>query len=120
MHFTDTHEWINLDGDIGTVGITDYAQKELGDIVYIELPTIGAAVKASQEAVALESTKAAADVYSPVSGTIVEVNNKLAEQTELVNNAPEGEGWLFKVKLKDLQELNALMDTSTYHNKFKK
>lgn len=120
MKFTDTHEWISINGDIGTVGITDYAQKELGDIVYVELPNIGAAVKALQEAVVLESTKAAADVYSPVSGTIVEVNQKLADASELVNTAPEDDGWLFKVKLSDLKELNALMDKDTYRSKFKK
>ena len=120
MKFTDTHEWINVTGDIGTVGITDYAQQELGDIVYVELPNVGAAVKALQEAVVLESTKAAADVYSPVSGTIVEVNKKLNEATELVNSAPEDEGWLFKVRLNDLKELNSLMDKETYRSKFKK
>lgn len=109
--YTDTHEWIEINNTIGTVGITEYAQKELGDIVFVELPKVGKTVKAKEEAVVLESTKAAADVYSPVSGTIVEVNTKLTEASELVNQSPEGKGWLYKIELSHPDELVALSDS---------
>lgn len=112
--FTETHEWIAIEGDIGTVGITHHAQSELGDIVYVELPEVGKKVAANQEAAVLESTKAAADVYSPVSGVIVAVNKVLSDQSELVNSSAEGEGWLFKVKLDNPSELNSLLDESAY------
>ena len=117
MKFTETHEWIEVKDGIGTVGVTTYAQKELGDIVYVELPAIGKDVKQGQEAVVLESTKAAADVYSPVSGKIVEVNNALKEASELVNNLPEKEGWLFKLTLSNPSELDTLMDKDSYLGK---
>lgn len=119
MKFTETHEWIDVQGDIGTVGITDYAQKELGDVVYVELPKVGKSVKAAEEAVVLESTKAAADVYSPVSGTIVEVNQTLEQTAELVNRSAQGEGWLFKIKLSHPQELDALLDATAYRERLK-
>src|SRR5688500_16653619 len=106
MKFTESHEWIEVHSNVGVVGITDYAQKELDDIVYIELPKVGKHVKAGEEAAVLESTKAAADVYSPVSGTIIEVNQSLVTASELVNRSPEKEGWLFKIKLSDPQELD--------------
>lgn len=114
MKFTKSHEWVEIKDDLGTVGVTKHAQKELGDIVYVELPQVGKEVKASQEAAVLESTKAAADVYSPVSGSIVEVNSKLKDQPELINQAAEGEGWLFKIRLKDFSELDKLMDQKAY------
>lgn len=117
MKFTETHEWIEVAEGIGTVGVTDYAQHELGDIVFVELPKIGKQVKAQEEAVVLESTKAAADVYSPLSGTVVEVNPRLVQNSELINQSPEKEGWLFKIKLTDPQELNLLMDEPTYRAK---
>ncbi|MEI8364911.1 MAG: glycine cleavage system protein GcvH [Parachlamydiaceae bacterium] len=116
MKFTDTHEWINVHDGIGTVGITKYAQKELGDIVYVELPKVGSPVKKGQAAVVLESTKAAADVYSPVSGKIIEVNLSLNSASELVNSSPEKEGWLFKLSLSDPLEFDALMDKETYQS----
>lgn len=114
MKYTETHEWIEVNGNIGTVGITDYAQHELGEIVYVELPEVGKGVDAGDEVVVLESTKAAADVYSPVSGVITEVNHKLSETSELVNQSPTGQGWLFKIKLVNPKELDELMDEKAY------
>lgn len=117
MKYTDSHEWIETNDGIGTVGVSEHAQKELGDIVYVELPQVGKTVKAGQEAAVLESTKAAADVYSPVSGTIVEVNNNLSSDSGLVNQSPEANGWIFKVKLSAPHEVDALMDKGTYLQK---
>lgn len=114
MKFTESHEWIKADGDIGIVGVTNYAQKELGDIVYVELPEVGKNVKAGEEAAVLESTKAAADIYTPVSGTIIEVNQSLKEASELINRSPEQEGWIFKIHLSNIQELDSLMDFAAY------
>lgn len=111
MKYTETHEWIDTKEGIGTVGVTDFAQKELGDIVYVELPKVGKQVKAGEEIAVLESTKAAADIYSPVSGTIVEINQSLTNNSELVNKSPENEGWIFKIKLNAPAELNNLKDT---------
>lgn len=117
MKFTDSHEWIHQKDNVGTVGVSNHAQKELGDIVYVELPQVGKQVKAGQEAAVLESTKAAADVYSPVSGTIVEVNTLLNADSGLVNQSPENEGWLFKVELSAPEELSKLMDKDAYTKK---
>jgi glycine cleavage system H protein len=117
MKFTDTHEWIEVDNGVGTVGVSDHAQKELGDIVYVELPQVGKEVKAGQEAAVLESTKAAADVYSPASGVITEVNNALTNSSELVNRSPQKEGWIYKIKLTNSSELDALQDEATYLTK---
>jgi glycine cleavage system H protein len=114
MKYTKTHEWVQNDGDVAMVGVTNYAQHQLGDIVYVELPTIGKIVKAGEEAAVLESTKAAADVYSPVSGEITEVNTALNTQAELVNASPELKGWLFKVRLSNLKELESMMTESDY------
>lgn len=118
MKFTETHEWIEVNDGVGTVGISNYAQKELGDIVYVELPQVGKTIKAGEEAAVLESTKAAADVYAPVSGKIVEVNTTLTSASETVNKSPEKMGWLFKIKLDSLQELDKLMDAKDYQTKF--
>lgn len=117
---TETHEWIAVEGNIGTVGITNYAQKELGDVVYVELPKIGKSVNAGQEAVVLESTKAAADVYSPVTGTILEVNQELAADSGLINQSPEQRGWLFKLRIADLAELKSLIDKDDYDKQHEK
>lgn len=114
MKYTESHEWIDVKNGVGTVGVTHFAQKELGDIVYVELPKVGKDVKAGEEAVVLESTKAAADVYSPVSGVILEVNTALSQASEKVNLSPENEGWLFKIKLSHPNELDALMNAETY------
>jgi len=117
MKFTKTHEWVEKNGDIGTVGVTHYAQNQLGDVVYVELPILQRTVKAGEEVAVLESTKAAADVYSPVSGIIVEVNHALTSRAELVNSSPENEGWLYKIQLSHPEELNEMMDIATYHSK---
>ena len=99
MKYTESHEWIESSDETATIGITQHAQSQLGDIVYVELPKLGVAVKAGEEVAVLESTKAAADVYSPVSGNIVEVNTLLTNASELVNNFPEKDGWLYKLSL---------------------
>jgi glycine cleavage system H protein len=114
MKFTESHEWIKVEQGIGTVGITDVAQKELGEVVYVELPTIGKQVKAGQEIAVLESTKAAADIYSPVTGEIVEINQKLVDFVQDINRSAEKEGWLFKIKLKDPKELDSLLTREQY------
>lgn len=110
MKFTESHEWIEIEDGIGTVGVTTFAQKELGDIVYVELPKIGKEVRKGEEAAVLESTKAAADVYAPVSGKIVEVNSSLTQMSQLINTSPEKDGWLFKLILSDLKEIDSLLD----------
>lgn len=110
MKFTDTHEWISVENGVATVGVTDFAQKELGDIVYVELPKVGKFVKRKEEAAVLESTKAAADVYAPVSGEIVAVNQTLNTNSELVNQSAQRDGWIFKMKLSNPKELDDLLD----------
>lgn len=119
MKYTESHEWIEVKNGLGTVGVTNYAQKELGDIVFVELPKVGKSVKAGEEAAVLESTKAAADVYAPVSGKIVEVNTALNDASDLVNKSPEADGWLFKIQLADAKELDKLMDENQYNAKHK-
>ena len=116
--YTTSHEWIEMQENLGLVGVSDYAQNELGDIVYIELPEVGTQVKAGQEAVVLESTKAAADVYAPISGEIIEVNKELQETPELINSDAEGKGWLFKIQPQEEGELEKLMDKETYLKQF--
>lgn len=113
-YFTEDHEWIELDGEIGTVGITEYAQGQLGDIVFVEVPEEGKELTKGDEAAVVESVKAASDVYSPVSGTVIEGNAALAETPALVNEDPEGDGWFFKVTLSDTSELEGLMDEAAY------
>jgi len=112
--FTDTHEWIEVSGNIGTVGVTAHAQKELGEVVYISLPEVGKDVQSGQEVVILESTKAAADIYTPVSGTIVEVNEKVKETPDLLNQYPEDKGWIYKVSISRPEELQTLMSREDY------
>ena len=113
-YFTEDHEWVDVDGDIGTVGITDYAQGQLGDIVFVDVPEEGKTVAKGDEAAVVESVKAASDVYSPVSGTVVEANGDLADTPSLVNDDADGNGWLFKLTLSDPGELEDLMDESAY------
>ena len=113
-YFTEDHEWIQVDGDTGTVGISDYAQGQLGDIVFVEVPEEGKALAKGDDAAVVESVKAASDVYSPVSGTVIEGNAALADEPGLVNTDPEGEGWFFKITLSDPAELGALMDEAAY------
>jgi glycine cleavage system H protein len=113
-YFTQDHEWIEVDGDAATVGITDYAQGQLGDIVFAEVPAVGAALKKGGDAAVVESVKAASDVYAPVSGTVTEANGALEADPALVNSDPEGEGWFFKLTLSDAGELDGLMDAGAY------
>ena len=112
--FTEEHEWIDVDGDIATVGITDYAQNQLGDIVFADVPAIGAALVRGGDAAVVESVKAASDVYAPVSGTVVEANDALSADPALVNTDPEGAGWFFKMELADTGELDGLMNATAY------
>ena len=114
LRFTKDHEWIRQDGDTAVIGITDYAQQQLGDIVYVELPAIGAAVEAGKEAAVVESAKAASEVYAPVSGEVVAVNEAIAGDPAKVNADPMGEGWFFTVKLADPKALDQLMDEAAY------
>lgn len=113
-YYTDEHEWIEVDGNSATVGITDYAQSQLGDIVFAEVPAVGAKLTKGGDAAVVESVKAASDVYAPVSGTVTEGNNALAGDPALVNNDPEGAGWFFKLELDDVSELDGLMDATAY------
>lgn len=114
IRFSDEHVWVRVDGDTGVVGITVHAQDTLGDIVFVELPEPGRVLQAKDVAGVVESVKAAADVYAPVSGTVTEVNEALRADPALANSAPLGEGWFFKLKLSDASELNALMDEAAY------
>ena len=113
-YFTQDHEWIDVDGETGTVGISDYAQSQLGDIVFVEVPEEGKALSKGDDAAVVESVKAASDVYAPVSGTVIEGNAALADDSSLVNSDPEGEGWFFKITLADASELDQLMDEQAY------
>ena len=112
--FTKDHEWVDVEGDTGTIGITDYAQGQLGDITFVELPGVGSDVKRGDAAAVVDSVKAAADVYSPVSGAVTDVNGALEGEPELVNSDPEVGGWLFRVTLADPGELAGLMDRVAY------
>ena len=114
LYFTKEHEWIRVDGDIATVGITDFAQAQLGDVVFVEVPEAGRQVSKGNEAAVVESVKAASDVYAPVSGDVVEGNQALVDDPALVNSDPEGEGWFFKLRLSDESELQGLMDQDAY------
>jgi len=113
-HYTKEHEWISVDGDIATIGITNHAQEQLGDVVFVELPAIGKAVTKGGDAAVVESVKAASEVYAPVTGEVVEVNNELEGDPALVNREAEGAAWFMKVKLKDKGELADLMDKAAY------
>jgi glycine cleavage system H protein len=114
LYFTKEHEWVRVDGDTATVGISDHAQEQLGDIVFAEVPETGKRLNKGQEAAVVESVKAASDVYSPVSGEVVDGNSKVADDPSIVNSDPEGEGWFFKLKLDNPGELDGLMDEAAY------
>lgn len=114
IKYTPDHEWLNIDGDVATVGITHHAQDALGDVVFVDLPEVGKAYSAKEVAGVVESVKAAADVYMPVTGLITEVNETLRAEPALANTDPLGAGWFFKVKLSDPSELDALMDETSY------
>lgn len=113
-YYTEEHEWIDVDGDVATVGITDFAQGQLGDIVFVEVPDTGAELSQGGDAAVVESVKAASDVYAPVDGTVTEGNAQLEEDPALVNSDPEGEGWFFRMTLSDKGQLDALMDAKAY------
>jgi glycine cleavage system H protein len=114
LKFAPTHEWIRVSGDIGTVGITDHAQAELTDIVFVETPKVGATFSANDSAAVVESVKAASDIYAPVSGKIVEANQALSENAALLNTDPYGAGWIFKIKISDPTELDSLQNAAAY------
>ncbi len=114
LYFTKDHEWIRVEGDTATVGITDFAQAQLGDVVFVEVPEAGRQVSKGGEAAVVESVKAASDVYAPVSGEVAEGNQALVDDPALVNSDPEGEGWFFRLRLSDPSELDGLMDSAAY------
>jgi len=116
LRYTKTHEWVRLDKGVATIGITDFAQEQLGDLTYVELPAVGDNVEAQSEVAVVESVKAAADVYAPVAGTIAEINKKLMDQPELINSDPFGEGWLFKLRPDDASEIDMLLDADQYED----
>ena len=114
MRFSKDHEWVRVEGGIATVGISVYAQEQLGDVVFVELPAVGKKVKAGDEAAVVESVKAASEVYAPVSGEVTEVNSALADTPALVNEDAEGKGWFMKIRLADAKEVDGLMDAAAY------
>lgn len=114
LKYTKSHEWVRVEGDVATMGITDYAQSELGDIVYVDLPAPGRAVNAEETIGSVESVKTVSDVYSPVSGEVVEANPALGAQSELVNSDPYGQGWMIKIRLSDPAGADRLLDPDTY------
>ena len=116
LYFTKEHEWVRVDGDTATVGISNHAQEALGDIVFAEVPEAGRKVSKGQEAAVVESVKAASDVYAPVSGEVIEGNQAVADDPALVNSDPEGDGWFFKLRLDDTSELDDLMDEAAYRD----
>lgn len=118
LFYTDSHEWILVDGKKGRVGISQHACKELGEVVFVELPKVGQEVKAGEEVIVLESTKAAADVYAPVSGTVTAVHEVLKQNLQSLNDRPEGEGWLYEIELSDPKELQRLMTLEEYRSLF--
>ena len=114
LKYTKEHEWVRVDGDTGTIGITDYAQDQLGDIVFVELPAVGAAISAAQKFGEIESVKAVSELFAPVSGEVTEANDGLADSPELVNDDPYGDGWLVKVRLSAAAELDGLLSADEY------
>lgn len=113
-YFTEEHEWIDVEGDIATVGITDYAQEQLGDIVFVELPAVGTVIEKGKDAAVVESVKAASDVYAPISGEVTEANGALEDDPALVNSNAEENGWFFKLTIADKSQLEGLMDAAVY------
>ncbi len=113
-YFTKDHEWVSVDGDIATIGITDFAQKQLGDVVFVEIPDVGKILAVRQTIGSIESVKAVSEVYSPISGEVVQTNGELASEPEAVNQDPHGKGWILKLKMADKADLKALMQASDY------
>ena len=120
LKYTETHEWVEVDKDMATVGITDFATKQLTDLVYVELPSMGAKVAKGSSFGVVESVKAVSDLHSPVSGTVVKVNEKLSKEPEIVTQDPYGKGWMIKVKIEDRTDLDALLDSEEYEELVKK
>lgn len=116
IYYSEDHEWVNVEGNSGTVGITDYAQNALGDIVFVEIPEIGDDFAKGDEVAVVESVKAASEIYSPVSGEITAVNEELEDNAALVNTSPNGDGWFFKISISDSSELESLLDEAGYEN----
>ena len=114
VKFTKSHEWIRIEGNTATIGITDYAQKELGDIVFVELPEAGDNLIQGQQFATIESTKAAAEVYAPLSGEVLELNAALSDNPQLVNESPQSQGWMVKVRIRDVSQLQSLLDEDAY------
>ena len=114
LKYAETHEWVRMEGETATVGITDHAQEELTDIVYVELPKVGAVVSAKQPVAVVESVKAASDIYSPIGGTVLEINPALEGSPALVNTDPYGDGWLYRIKIEDSAGLDLLQSSSAY------
>ena len=112
--YTKEHEWVEIDGDTATVGITNHAQESLGDIVFIDLPTVGKEVKSNEELCVIESVKAASDIYAPIDGEVIEINNNLNDDASIVNQDPEKDGWIFKMKITDPSQYNNLMTLDEY------
>jgi glycine cleavage system H protein len=112
--YTADHEWLRIEGDVATIGVTDYAQSQLGDVVFVELPKVGRALKKAEAAAVVESVKAASDVYAPISGEVLEINNELAAEPALVNSDAAGRAWFFKLKIANMSELSGLMDEAAY------
>jgi len=116
LRYTKEHEWIRLEGDIATIGITEFAQQELGDIVYIDVETVGSDLKAGEVFGTVEAVKTVSDLFLPVDGTVTELNSALADQPELVNSDPYGEGWMIKMKVANTADVDALLDAAGYEN----
>lgn len=116
LRYSEEHEWVLVDGDIATVGISEFAQQQLGDVVFVELPDIGRSVERGAEVAVVESVKAASEIYAPVSGEVIEVNEALTDEPGLVNESAEEDGWFFKMRLNDAAEVGELMDAAAYKN----
>jgi glycine cleavage system H protein len=112
--YAKSHEYVHMEGEVGTIGITDYAQKELGDVVFVELPQVGTQLEAGDELGSIESVKAVSELFAPVSGEVVEINETLAEKPELVNTDPYGDGWMIRIRVADTSELDELMNAEEY------
>jgi glycine cleavage system H protein len=114
LKFTEDHEWVRIEGDTGTVGITDYAQEQLGDVVFIELPEVGRSMEQGGDAAVVESVKAASEIYAPIAGEVVETNDALGDDPAAINSDPMGDGWFFKMTIADASQLDGLMDEAAY------
>jgi len=116
--YAKSHEYLHIEGEVGTIGITDYAQKELGDVVFVELPQVGTELEAGDELGSIESVKAVSELFAPIGGTVVEINEKLAEKPELVNTDPYGDGWMVRIKVADASEIDELLMSAEEYDEF--